>query len=118
MTARDKHIAQKKKEILKISRVQARLILKSAKIIYAPCKRTGTLMKRMLKVLEIAMQVRALDIQKQIIASQPIPLPTPNFIPGGVVPGGPAIVGKAAVNKLNYRVDYRPAQLAKWYTFH
>lgn len=88
MTARDKHIAQKRKEIEKISRMQVRLILKSAKIISAPYKRTDTLMKRMLKVLEIAMQIRALDIQKQIIVSQPIPRIT------GFLPGGPAIVGE------------------------
>lgn len=94
MTDREKHIAKKRKEIQKISRMQVNLILKSAKIISAPYKRSGTLMKRMLKVMEIAMQVRSLDIQKQIIASQPIPRPIPNFIPGGVVHGGPAIVGE------------------------
>lgn len=89
MTTRDKHIAQKKKEILRISRMQVRLIVKSAKIISAPYKRTATLMKRMLKVLEIAMQIRALDIQKQLIASQPIPKVN------GFLPGGQAIVGES-----------------------
>jgi hypothetical protein len=86
MTTREKHIAQKRKEILKIFRMQVRLILKSAKIISAPHKRPCTLTKRMVKVLKIAMQLRSLDIQKQIIISQPTPK---NKFPSGAS----AIVG-------------------------
>lgn len=48
----------------------------------------------MIKVAAITMQVRALEIQKRIIIAQPIRKPMPNFIPGGVVPVGPAIVGE------------------------
>lgn len=84
MTTRNKHIAQKKKEIEKIHRQQFKLIVKAANIAGAPYKRQSTLTKRMIKVAAITMQVRALEMQKQMIAAQPIP----NFVPGGEVPGG------------------------------
>lgn len=94
MNDREKHIAQKKKEILKISRLQVRLIKKAAKIATMPHKRIDTLMRRMGKVVVISMRIRALEMQKQKIIARPIPKPVPNFVHGGVLPGGHAIVGK------------------------
>lgn len=88
MTTRDKHIAQKKKEIEKIHRRQFRLIVRAAKIAGAPYKRPATFTKRMIKVIAITMQVRSLEIQKQMIIAQPIPKGS------GFLPGGPAIVGE------------------------
>ena len=94
MTERDKHIAQKKKELIKIAKLQSRLIIKAAKIATLPCKRNDTLMRRMCKVLAISMQVRALDIQKQIIASQPIPKEP------GFPKGGSAIIGETGPEQI------------------
>jgi hypothetical protein len=72
MTEREKNIAWKKKEITNIAKLQSRLIIKAAKIATLPYKRAKTLMRRMGKVLSISMQVSSLEIQKQIIASQPL----------------------------------------------
>lgn len=94
MTTRDKHIAQKKKEIEKIHRRQFRLIVRAAKIAGAPYKRQSTLTKRMIKVVAITKQVRMLEMQKHMIIAQPIPRPIPSFVPGGVVHAGSAIVGE------------------------
>jgi hypothetical protein len=95
MTSRDKHIAQKKKEIEKIVRQQAKLITRSATLLARPSKRMDVNLRRLGKMMVIGMQVRALEMQKQMIIAQPIPRPIPNYIPGGVVPGGPAIVGES-----------------------
>jgi hypothetical protein len=89
MTARDKHIAQKKKEIEKIERQQVRLIKKAAAIPLTASKRMDVNLRRLGKFMEIAMQTPALEIQKQIIIAQPIPRPIPNFVPGGI-----AVVGE------------------------
>lgn len=94
MTARDKHIAQKRKEIEKIAKQQVRLIKKAIAIPVIPSKRKDVNLRRMAKMFAIAMQIRALEMQKQMIIAQPIPKPIPNYVPGGIVPGGDAIVGE------------------------
>lgn len=94
MTTREKHIAQKKKEIEKITKQQVRLVTKTAKIVSKPSKRMDVNLRRIGKMMAIAMQVRALEMQKQIILSKPIPRPVPSFVPGGVAPGGLAVVGE------------------------
>ena len=88
MTIRDKHIAQKRKEIEKIARQQVRLITKTAAMVARPSKYHAVNLRRIGKMMAIAMQVRALEMQKQILISQPIPKIN------GFLPGGPAIVGE------------------------
>jgi hypothetical protein len=94
MTEKEKHIAKKKKEMIKIAKLQAKLIIKAAKIATLPYKRPVTLMRRMCKVLAISMQVRSLDIQKHIIASHPIPKEP------GFPKGGSAIVGESGPEQI------------------
>lgn len=94
MADRDKHIARKKREIEKIAKQQVRLITKSAAMVAKPSKYYKVNLRRIGKMLAIVMQVRALEMQKQIIISQPIRKPIPSFVPGGVVSGGPAVVGE------------------------
>lgn len=94
MTTRDQHIAQKKKEIQKITKQQVRLITKAAAMVAKPSKYYKVNLRRIGKMLAITMQVRALEMQKQMIIAQPLPRPIPSFIPGGIVPGGVAIVGE------------------------
>lgn len=60
----------------------------------AASKRMDVNLRRLGKFMAIAMKVRALEMQKQMIVAQPLPRPIPSFVPGGVVPVGPAIVGE------------------------
>lgn len=94
MTERDEHIARKRKEIEKIAKQQVKLITKAAAMVAKPSKYYKVNLRRIGKMLAIAMQVRALEMQKQMIIAQPIPRPIPNYVPGGIVPSGPAIVGE------------------------
>jgi hypothetical protein len=94
MTTRDRHIAQKKKEILKIAKQQVRLIKKAAALVSKPSKRINVNLRRIGKMMAITMQIRALEMQKQMIIAQPAPKPAPNLLPGGVMPEGPAVVGE------------------------
>lgn len=99
MTARDKHIAQKRKEIEKIAKQQVRLIMKAANTIAKPSKHMDVNLRRIGKMIVIAMQVRMLETQKQIIASQPIPKGE-GFAPGalGIVgDGGPESIDSKSV---------------------
>lgn len=93
MIDRDKHIAQKKKEIQKIEKRQFTLIMKAANIAGAPYKRPATFTKRMIKVVAITMHVRALEMQKQMIMAQPVP----TFVPGGIIPDAVEIVGESGL---------------------
>lgn len=89
MTDRDKHITKKRKEIEKIAKQQARLIKKAAAIPpLTQSKRMDVNIRRLGKFMAIAMQIRALEMQKQMIVAQPIPKAS------GFLPGGPAIVGE------------------------
>lgn len=89
MTDRDKHIAQKKKQIEKIHRQQFRLIEKAADMVAKPSKYHKVNLRRIGKMLAILMRVRTLESQKQMIMAQPIPKVN------GFLPGGPAIVGES-----------------------
>jgi hypothetical protein len=91
MTTREKHIAQKRKELERLCKQQIRLITKALKIAAKPCKRQSTALRRIGQSLAIGFQVRMIEAQKQMIMAQPIP----NYVPGGVVPGGIAIVGES-----------------------
>lgn len=74
MTDRDKHIAHKKKEIEKIEKQQARLIKKVVAISpLTQSKRMDVNLRRLGKFIAIGMQIRALEMQKQMIIAQPIP---------------------------------------------
>jgi hypothetical protein len=95
MTTREKHIAQKKKEIEKITKQQVRLVKKAVAIPLKPSKRLSVNLRRLGKMMAIGMQIRALEMQKLMIIAQPIPRPIPCYVPGGVVPVGPAIVGES-----------------------
>ena len=90
MTTREKHIAQRKKEIEMIARQQVRLIKKAAAIPVMLSKRKDVNLRRMAKTFAIGMQVRMLEMQKQLIMAQPIP----KYPPGSTTPGSPAIVGE------------------------
>lgn len=92
MTTHDKHIAQKKKEIEKIERQQARLLKQVAAISTTPSKRKDVNIRRIAKVLDLAMKARSLEVQKQIIISQPIPKEGTSFATGGVILSDLAIV--------------------------
>lgn len=94
MTDRDKHIAKKRKEIEKIERQQVKLITKAAAIPLTASKRMDVNLRRLGKFMAMAMRIRALEMQKQMIIAQPIPKAMPNYVPGGVVPGGMAVVGE------------------------
>lgn len=87
MTTRDKHIARKKKEIEKIAKQQVKLITKAAAMVSKPSRYYKVNLRRIGKMMAIAMQVRALEMQKQIIIAQPIPKKE-------FQSGGPAIVGE------------------------
>lgn len=91
MIERDEHIARKRKEIEKIAKQQVRLITKAAAMVAKLSRYYKVNLRRIGKMLAIAMQVRALEMQKQMIIAQPIP----NYVPGGVVSGGLAVVGES-----------------------
>lgn len=78
MTIPDKHIAQKKKEIEKIVKQQVRLVTKAAAMVAKPSKYHAVNIRRIGKMFAITMQLRALEMQKQMIIAQPIP----NFASG------------------------------------
>lgn len=104
MTTRDKHIAQKRKEIEKISKQQIKLIKKAIAIPIMPSKRMDVNFRRAGKSIAIAMQVRMLEIQKQLIISQPI------LKGSGFLPGGPAIVGETgpeAILTINDKIEIK-----------
>lgn len=88
MTTHEQHIAQKKKEIEEISKLQTRLIKKAAAIVADPSKRIAAYRRRINRMMTLVAQARALEIQKQIILSRPIPA-------NGFVPGCSAIVGES-----------------------
>lgn len=90
MTEYNKHIAQKRKEIEKLAKQQVKLITKAAAMVSKPSKYYKVNLRRLGKMLAITIQVRAIEMQKQMIIAQPIP----NYVPGGVVPSGTAIVGE------------------------
>lgn len=87
MTTRDKHIAQKKKEIEKIERQQARLENQAIKIATMPYKRPATYMRRVPRFLDIYARVKSLEVEKQIIMSMPLP----KSEIGGVITGNMAV---------------------------
>jgi len=89
MIDRNQHIAQKKKELLKIAKQQMRLITKAAAMIAKPSKYQAVNMRRLSKMIAMTMQVRALEMQKQMIIAQSIPKIN------GFLPGGPAIIGES-----------------------
>jgi hypothetical protein len=64
---------EKKKQILLLEKEQYKYIKKAADVAkLPPGKRLSTGIKRVAKIIGYAMKVKQLDIQKQIIASQPI----------------------------------------------
>lgn len=71
MTERDKHLAEKKAAIQEIAARQRKLIVKAARLMTKPYKRPETLYNRMLIVTGIAMQIKIMETQKQMIISQP-----------------------------------------------
>jgi hypothetical protein len=84
---------QKERELKKLMRKQLSLIKKVAKISIVPAKRPSTTLCRVGKLLAIGLQIRQLEMQKQMIIAQPIP----NYIKGGVSSSGIAIVGEAGL---------------------
>jgi hypothetical protein len=95
MTEREKHIAQKKKEIKKITKQQVRLVKKAVAIPLKPSKRMNVNLRRLGKMIAICMQIRVLEMQKLMIIARPLPRSIPSFVPGGIVPVAPTIVGEA-----------------------
>lgn len=89
MTTRDQHISRKRKEIEKIAKQQLKLIKKAMAIPLTASKRMDVNLRRLGKFMAIAMKVRALEMQKQMIMAQPIPKVD------GFLPGGLAIVGES-----------------------
>lgn len=86
MTEREKHIHQRRKEIEKISKRQFKLIKQSIAIAQMPAKRWQTSLKRCARIIAIALAVRQLEMQKQLIAAQPIPkFPPGSFAEGGII---------------------------------
>ena len=92
MINRENHIAKKKKEIEKIAKQQERLIKKAAAIPpLTQSKRIDVNLRRLGKIIAIGFQIRALEMQKQMIIAQPIP----SYVSGGIVPGNIAIAGES-----------------------
>jgi hypothetical protein len=89
MTIRDKHIAQKKKEIEKIEKQQERLLKKIVAIPTKPSKRKYINFLRLAKRFAIAHQINSLEMQKQMIIARPIPKGN------GFVTDNPAIVSES-----------------------
>lgn len=103
MTAPDKHIAQKKMEIEKITRQQERLIKKMKIIAGLPYKRPATVTRRAGKFMAIISRIRSLEIQKQLIIVQPIP----KYETGGGVMGNMAVIavtGPEYIAVGNYKI--------------
>jgi hypothetical protein len=73
MIDREKLIAEKKAEIIKISKEQIRLMMKASKLAAKVYKTMPAQMRNLGKVMVICFQIRGLEIQKHIIISQPIP---------------------------------------------
>jgi hypothetical protein len=64
MTAREIHIAQKRKELERLCKQQIRLITKAVKIAAKPCKRQSTAWRRIGQSLAIGFQVGIIEAQK------------------------------------------------------
>jgi pyridoxal biosynthesis lyase PdxS len=96
MTEREKHIAQKKKEIERLTKQQIRLITKAAAMVAKPYKRQSTGLRRIGQSFTIFFQIRMIEAQKQMIIAQPIP----NYVSGGVVSSGIAIVGESGPEQI------------------
>lgn len=96
MIDREKHITDKRKELEKLCKQQIKLIVKAVKIAAKPYKRQSTGLRRIGQSLTIFFQIKMIEAQKQIIIAQPIP----NYVPGGVVPGGVTIVGESGPEQI------------------
>lgn len=72
MTERDTHLAEKKAAIQEITARQRKLMVKAARLMTKPYKRPETLYSRLLRVMEMVMLIKSLDMQKFIVMSQPI----------------------------------------------
>jgi len=92
MTTRDKHIAQKKKEIEKIAKRQAGLMKQIQKLAAMPYKRPATFMRRAAKLLSLHRQIGNLEIEKQIIIARPIP----KRELGGIIAGNMAVFAESS----------------------
>jgi hypothetical protein len=71
--------------------MQLSLIKQVAKMSALPAKRPAATLRRVGKLLAIDLQIRQLEMQKQMIIAQPIP----NYIKGGMSSNSIAIVGEA-----------------------
>jgi hypothetical protein len=91
MIDREKFLEQKRKEIQEVCKEQIRLTKKAANLAGKVYKTMPARMRNLGKVMVICFQIRSLEIQKQIIISQPIP--KKEFPSGGIMGNGPAIVG-------------------------
>lgn len=103
MTTRDKYIAQKKKEIEKIEKQQAKLMKQMQKLSSLHYKHPATLLRRVPKFLAIYRKAQALEVEKQIIISMPLP----KRDIGGVVAGDMAVLpesGPEYITVGNFRI--------------
>lgn len=98
----DKHIAQKKKEIEKIEKKQARLMKQIAAIPTEPHKRKDINFRRVAKVVALTMKGRSLEVQKQIIIARPIPKEGTSFAPGGIILSDLAIVRETGTEYIEW----------------
>lgn len=89
MTDREKHIAERRKELAKLTKQIERLIIRGKKIGEKKYKTPAGQIRNLGRVIAIVAHINSIVFRAHVIMSQPIP----KFPKGGIYPNGPAIVG-------------------------
>lgn len=91
MTDREKHIAERRKELAKLTKQIERLIIRGKKIGEKKYKTPAGQIRNLGRVIAIVAHINSIVFRARVIMSQP--LPKKEFPKGGIAPNGPAIVG-------------------------
>lgn len=90
MTDREKHIAERRKELAKLAKQIERLIIRGKKIGEKKYKTPAGQIRNLGRVIAIVGHINSIVFRAHVIMSQPIP--RKDFPEGGMVPNGPAII--------------------------
>lgn len=91
MIGREKHIAERRKELAKLTKQIERLIIRGKKIGEKKYKTPAGQIRNLGRVIAIVGHINSIVFRAHVIMSQPIP--KKEFLEGGIYPNGPAIVG-------------------------
>jgi hypothetical protein len=89
-------IDEKKRKITELTEAQERICNDIEALAKRPYVDFKTSVNNATQIVQWTVMARSMEMQKQMIAAQQMP----NYIKGGIVPGGLAIVGESTIKKI------------------